>query len=199
MATTRRLLPWTAAPAALCITSRLGCDRTRETAQDTSQKEGAIMTGLILQSEAFSQNQTVPRKYSGEGDDVSPPLTWSGLPDGTKELALIMDDPDAPAGTWVHWVIYKIPADAEGLSEGISTSMQVSSPAGALQGKNSWNKIGYGGPAPPPGHGLHHYHFKLYALDVKLNLDPGASKQALLGAMQGHILAQGELVGTYQR
>ena len=157
------------------------------------------MTQLTLQSETFSQNQAVPRKYSGEGDDISPPLTWSDVPDGTKELALIMDDPDAPAGTWVHWVIYKIPADSGGLSEGIPTSAQVSSPAGALQGKNSGNKIGYGGPAPPPGHGLHHYHFKLYALDVKLGLDSGASKQSLLGAMQGHILAQGELVGTYQR
>ncbi len=195
-----RRLSWVAALGALLVALAIGCDRTQRTPQDTSQEEGATMVKLILQSEAFSQNQTVPRKHTDDGDDISPPLTWSDLPEGTKELALIMDDPDAPRPEpWVHWVLYGIPADARSLPEGVPTSARVSSPAGALQGKNSFGNLGYGGPAPPRGHGVHHYHFKLYALDLELNLEPGATKEALLKAMQGHILAQGELVGTYQR
>jgi Raf kinase inhibitor-like YbhB/YbcL family protein len=158
------------------------------------------MTQLVVQSIAFGQNETVPRRYTGDGEDISPPLTWSGVPEGAKELALIVDDPDAPTPQpWVHWVLYGIPADLRSLPERVLPSQRVPEPAGTLQGKNSWNRIGYGGPAPPPGHGLHHYRFRLYVLDMKLNLDPGDTKQALLEAMQGHILAQGELVGTYQR
>jgi len=159
-----------------------------------------MMTVLVVQSTAFGQNETVPRRYTGDGEDISPPLSWSGVPEGAKELALIVDDPDAPTPQpWVHWVLYGIPAELRSLPERVLPSQRVSEPAGMLQGKNSWNRIGYGGPAPPPGHGLHHYRFRLYALDIKLNLDPGDTKQALLEAMQGHILAQGELVGTYQR
>lgn len=158
------------------------------------------MVKLVLQSEAFSPNGPIPRRYTGDGEDLSPPLTWSGVPEGTKELVLIVDDPDAPRPEpWVHWVLYKIPADTPGLPEGIPTSGPVSSPPGAVQGKNSWPKNGYGGPYPPTGHGVHHYHFKLYALDVELTLGAGATKEALLKAMQGHVLAEGELVGTYQR
>ena len=113
---------------------------------------------------------------------------------------MIVDDPDAPtAQPWVHWVIYKIPPDAAGLAEGIPADAQLTSPAGALQGRNTSGDIGYHGPMPPPSHGVHHYHFKLYALNTQVDLKPGADKQALLSAMEGHILAQGELVGTYQR
>ena len=155
---------------------------------------------LTIKSDAFANNETVPRRHTGDGEDVSPPLSWSGLPDGAKELALIMDDPDAPrAEPWGHWVIYKIPASTTSLAEGIPTNAKLTEPAGALQGKNSWPTTGYRGPAPPPGHGLHHYHFKLYALDASLELPPGLDKDELLKRMQGHILAQGELVGTYQR
>lgn len=158
------------------------------------------MKNFNLTSTAFGQNETIPRKYTGDGDDISPPLAWSGVPDGTKQLALIVDDPAAPRPEpWVHWVLYSIPAELNKLPERITPSAHVSEPAGMLQGRNSWGKIGYGGPAPPKGHGLHHYHFKLRALDMPLNLDPGETKQALLEAMQGHILAEAELIGTYQR
>jgi len=158
------------------------------------------MKSLTLTSEAFEANATVPRKYTGDGQDTSPPLTWSDLPPGTKELALIVDDPDAPTPQpWVHWVLYAIPSDLLGLPEGIAPALRVSEPAALLQGKNSWGHVGYGGPAPPKGHGLHHYHFKLYALDMSLNVDPGASKATVMEAIAGHVLAEGDLIGTYQR
>lgn len=155
---------------------------------------------MPLQSSAFAPNEMIPRKYTGDGEDKSPPLSWSVVPPGTKELALIVDDPDAPTPTpWVHWVLYRIPAEARSLPEGIAPSLRVAQPAGLAQGKNSWGKIGYGGPAPPKGHGRHRYFFKLYALDSPVDLEPGAAKEALLKAMSGHVLAEGELIGTYQR
>jgi len=155
---------------------------------------------LTIQSLAFGQGEPIPRRYSGEGEELSVPLNWSGVGEGVKELALIVDDPDAPrAEPWVHWVIYKIPAEVSGLGEGIGAEAELSTPVGALQGKNTSGGIGYQGPMPPPGHGVHHYHFKLYALDTKLDLKSGADKQALLSAMEGHIVGQGELVGTYER
>lgn len=155
---------------------------------------------LTLSSTAFQAGQTIPAKYTGEGADVSPDLTWSGAPGGTAEFALIVDDPDAPsAEPWVHWVIYKIPAAAAGLKEGIPRAEAVNDPAGALQGKNSWNAVGYRGPLPPPGHGTHHYHFKLYALDQALQVSAGLTKAKLLDATRGHVIAQGELIGTYSR
>ena len=155
---------------------------------------------LVIQSPAFDNNDVIPSRYTGDGDDVSPQLTWSGVPDGAKELALICDDPDAPTPQpWVHWVIYKIPAMLTGLPENVAKAATPTQPAGALQGKNSFGNIGYGGPAPPRGHGVHHYHFTLYALDVVLDAASGMDKKQLLAAMEGHILAQAELVGTYQR
>ncbi|MCK4341420.1 MAG: YbhB/YbcL family Raf kinase inhibitor-like protein [Phycisphaerae bacterium] len=155
---------------------------------------------MTISSTAFEPGQPIPRKHTGQGEDLSPALSWSGVPSGTVELALIMDDPDAPRPEpWVHWVIYKIPAGAEGLKEGVDTSEKLSDPAGTLQGKNSWPTIGYRGPMPPPGHGTHHYHFKLYALDSALLVAAGLTKDELLAAMQGHVLAEGELVGTYER
>lgn len=154
---------------------------------------------LTLQSPAFASGERIPKKFTGEGEDVSPPLTWTDVPDGTAEFALIMDDPDAPSGTWVHWVISKIPATATSLKEGIAKTARPDDPAGALQGKNSWPKTGYNGPMPPRGHGPHRYYFKLYALDTTLSLPPGFMKEDLLAAINGHILAQGEYLGTYER
>lgn len=156
------------------------------------------MKPLLVETPAFGMNEAIPRKYTGEGQDVSPPLVWTPVPAGTKEIALIVDDPDAPRSEpWVHWVLYHIPPEATGLPEGIPNSVPAS--GGMLQGINSWNRIGYNGPMPPPGHGRHRYHFRLYALDAPLNLEPGLTKDALLEAMLGHVLAEGELVGTYQR
>jgi Raf kinase inhibitor-like YbhB/YbcL family protein len=157
---------------------------------------------IEVRSTAFANNQPIPKKYTGEGADVSPPLAWSAPPEGTQELALICDDPDAPtAEPWVHWVIYKIPAGEKSLPEGVQRTSRLSSPAGALQGKNSWpsGNIGYRGPMPPPGHGTHHYHFTLYALKTKLDAEPGLEKNALLEKITGQVLAQGRLTGTYER
>lgn len=151
---------------------------------------------LKLTSPAFAEGQPIPAKYTGDGPDVSPPLQWSGVPAGAKSLALICDDPDAPVGTWVHWVLYGLPASATELPENVPP--QETLPSGARQGVNDFGRVGYGGPAPPPGK-PHRYYFKLYALDTELNLKPKATKQELLRAMQGHILAEGQLMGTYQR
>lgn len=151
-----------------------------------------VSMAIGVSSPAFEAGGTIPRRHTGEGEDVSPPLEWSGLPEGTRELALICDDPDAPMPEpFVHWVLYKIPANKSGLSEG--------SAEGALEGRNSFGKVGYGGPMPPEGHGTHHYHFKVYALETQLDATPGLSKDQLLAAMEGHVLAEGELVGTYER
>ena len=158
---------------------------------------------IELTSTAFGQGKPIPAKYTGEGDDVSPPLSWSKLPEGTEELALICDDPDAPTDEpWVHWVIYKIPATVNGLVENIPADAELKQPTGAMQGKNSWTSgelIGYRGPMPPPGHGTHHYFFRLYALDAKLSVAPGLTKNQLLDEMRGHVIGQGELMGTYER
>ena len=159
--------------------------------------------GISITSAAFGGGQPIPQKHTEDGQDVSPPLTWKDAPTGTKQWALICDDPDAPRNEpWVHWVIYGIPATAHALPEGVKTSAQLSEPKGTLQGKNSWptgRTVGYRGPAPPKGHGVHHYHFKLYALDSNAKLSPGMTKSDLLQAIDGHILGVGELIGTYER
>jgi Raf kinase inhibitor-like YbhB/YbcL family protein len=155
---------------------------------------------MTIRSDAFADGRAIPRRHSEDGEDLSPPLTWSGLPDGTRELALIVEDPDAPrAEPWVHWILYKIPADVRTLAEGIPPSPAPEIPRGALQGKNSWGTDGYRGPAPPRGHGTHHYHFRLYALDAPLHAAQGLDKEGFLRAIQGHTLAQAETVGTYER
>lgn len=160
---------------------------------------------MEITSTAFKPGEPIPAKYTDDGDDVSPPLAFSGVPEGTHELALICDDPDAPSpkkprpDPWVHWVLYKIPPQTKALAEGVPGSARLDDPPGALQGKNSWPTTGYRGPAPPPGSGTHRYFFKLYALDTELELEPGADKAALLKAMSDHVLGEGELVGTYER
>ena len=160
----------------------------------TSEEEGPMTVQVT--SSAFTDGAAVPEKYTADGQDVSPPLAWSGVPEGAKSIALICDDPDAPGRTWVHWVLYGLPATATGLPEGVPTTP--TTPQGAKQGTNSWPRMGYGGPSPPPGK-PHRYVFKVYALDSVPDLAPGAKKEALLRAMEGHILAEGHLTGTYGR
>jgi Raf kinase inhibitor-like YbhB/YbcL family protein len=155
---------------------------------------------IRIDSEAFEADRPIPVKFTGDGDDVSPALKWSGLPAGTKELTLIVDDPDAPRpNPWIHWVLYKLPPTADGLPEGVPTDKVLAQLGGALQGRNDFNRIGYGGPAPPPGHGTHHYRFHLYALDRPLQLEPGLDNKALIAAMSGRILGEGVVIGTYER
>jgi Raf kinase inhibitor-like YbhB/YbcL family protein len=151
---------------------------------------------MDLKSSAFQSGADIPRKHTCDGTDLSPPLRWENAPAGAKSLALITDDPDAPVGTWVHWVIYDLPAGSKELAEGIATSENLSS--GAKQGINDFRKVGYGGPCPPPGP-AHRYFFKLYALDVETKLKPRATKRQLLDAMKGRILAEAQLMGRYGR
>jgi len=153
-----------------------------------------------LQSPAFSEGTPIPRRHTGDGEDLSPPLSWSEVPPAAQQLALIADDPDAPTKEpWVHWVIYHLPATRYELAEGIAPVIHAQVAPGVLQGKNSWNSVGYRGPAPPKGHGTHRYYFKLYALDTALRLPEGLDKTGLLKKMEGHIVSQAVLMGTYQR
>ena len=166
-----------------------------------AEKE-ARMSPLTLTSSAFAANQPIPAKYTGEGLDVSPALKWEGAPAGTKSFALICDDPDAlgVAGrVWVHWVLFDLSAKTTALPENVAKTETVEALGGAKQGLTDFGRVGYGGPMPPRGHGVHHYHFKLYALDVELNLPAKAGKAPVEEAIRGHILAQTELIGTYQR
>ncbi len=144
---------------------------------------------------AFDEGGTIPVKYTCDGEDVSPPLEWSGVPEGAKTLVLISDDPDAPMGTWVHWVLFNLPATVNNLPEDIPPVQTMEN--GAKQGMNDFRKIGYGGPCPPGG--THRYYFKIYALDTEIDLEAGATKPEVLRAMEGHILAQGQLMGRYSR
>ncbi len=151
---------------------------------------------LELKSLAFENSSFIPRQFTGQGADKSPPLEWQNAPKETKSFALINDDPDAPGMTWVHWVIFNIPQGKTSLSEAVPTKAEL--PDGSRQGINDFGRIGYGGPMPPPGK-AHRYFFKLYALDSMLELKSGITKTELLKAMQGHILAQAEIVGLYKR
>jgi len=160
----------------------------------TEEGENVMSEMLKLSSDAFSEGERIPTQYTCDGVDDSPALSWQGVPDGTQSLALIVDDPDAPVGTWVHWVIYDIPPERQDLPESVPKDANV--PGIGTQGKNDFHKIGYGGPCPPPGK-PHRYFFKLYALDTKLDLASGASKKELLQAMEGHILAESQLMGIY--
>lgn len=149
-----------------------------------------------LTSSAFQPDEMIPRKYTCDGADISVPLRWSDPPVGTKSFALIADDPDAPRGTWVHWVLYDLPPGTRELPEGVPTQEVL--PSGARQGVNDFKKVGYGGPCPPRGP-AHRYFFKLYALDRPTSLPPRATKQQLLDAVKGHVLAEAQLVGRYRR
>ncbi|HEY7220969.1 MAG TPA: YbhB/YbcL family Raf kinase inhibitor-like protein [Candidatus Binatia bacterium] len=151
---------------------------------------------FALTTTAFQAGQEIPRKYTCDGEDVSPPLRWRNAPPGATAFALIVDDPDAPGGTWVHWVIYDLPASATGLPETAPNTETLES--GAKQGLNDFRKVGYGGPCPPPGP-AHRYFFRLYALDAPTGLKPRAMKQRLLDAVKGHVLGEAELIGRYKR
>lgn len=151
---------------------------------------------LQLKSLDFAAGATIPKQFTCEGADLSPSLEWNAPPPNTQSLVLIVDDPDAPVGTWVHWVLFNLPASIRSLPQNFRKSEQ--SADGTRQGRNDFGKIGYGGPCPPPGKS-HRYFFKLYALDATLDLKPGASKKDVERAMQGHILAQGETMGRYSR
>ena len=151
---------------------------------------------IQLTSSAFTEGQPIPAKYTCDGEDISPQLKWRNIPQGAKSLALICDDPDAPVGTWVHWVLYDLPATITELQEKVPTTETISN--GAKQGVNDFKRIGYGGPCPPRG-GPHRYFFKIYALDAELNLKTKATKKDLVRAMEGHILAEGQLMGTYKK
>jgi Raf kinase inhibitor-like YbhB/YbcL family protein len=151
---------------------------------------------FTLISSSFGEGEIIPLQYTCEGADVSPPLHWSVPPAGTRSYVIIVDDPDAPVGTWVHWVIYNLPLDLRGLSEGVPTDEKVLD--GASQGMNDFKRLGYGGPCPPPGK-PHRYFFKLYALDKVLNLKPQANKRQVLDACKGHILAETQLMGRFGR
>jgi len=151
---------------------------------------------LELKSEVFREGDFIPKKFTGEGPDVSPPLFWDQAPEGTKSFALIVDDPDAPVGTWVHWALYNIPDAETKLPEGVLIGPEWEK--GILQGRNDFGNFGYGGPLPPKGK-PHRYFFRLYALDIMLNVPPGISKRELMKAMETHILGTSELMGMYQR
>jgi hypothetical protein len=150
---------------------------------------------IIIKSPAFGEGQSIPEEYTCDGMNISPPLEWSNIPSGVVSLAIIFDDPDAPAGTWVHWVIYNIPSSERKISKGVPLLKELEN--GAVQGINSFGRTGYGGPCPPGG--THRYYFKIYALDTKLPSDPKATKESLLKAMSNHILTQGQLMGRYSR
>ena len=153
-------------------------------------QEDTVDQSFALVSNGFANGQPIPQRYTADGADISPELTIAGSPEATVSFALIMDDPDAPMGTWVHWVVWNVPASATAFREG-------GIPDGAVEGRNSWGRTGYGGPSPPSG--THRYFFKLYALDRKLDLEVDTDKTELLAAMEGCVLARAQLMGTYTR
>ena len=177
----------------------LGCAKPQQPAPPPANSnqpgETKVASEMKLTSATFKEGQPIPRPYTCDGMNVSPPLEWTGLPSSAKTLAILCDDPDAPSGNWVHWVLYNLPAANQGLIENVPIAEQLK--GGGLQGTNDFRKIGYGGPCPPSG--THRYFFKLYALDGELPLKAGAAKSELLKAMEGHIVGQTRLMGTYSR
>ncbi len=150
---------------------------------------------IKIESSAFKEGDFIPSKYTCDGSNVSPPLKWSEPPSGTKSFVLISDDPDAPAGTWVHWVVYNIPPAVKEFPENVPSLKTLENRA--VQGTSDFGRIGYGGPCPPPG--THRYYFKLYASDIVLEVGPGATKKNVMNAIEGHVLAEGQLMGRYRR
>jgi Raf kinase inhibitor-like YbhB/YbcL family protein len=166
-------------------------------AQSPNQpKGGQSSMAFTVTSPVFASGAVIPNPYTCQGADISPALNWSGQPTQAISLALVMDDPDAPAGPWVHWVMWNIPATTRLLAENVPKQERLGT--GAMQGRNDFGKVGYNGPCPPPGH-THRYFFRLYALDVKLTLPPGTKRKELDAAMQGHIVAHADYMGTYRR
>jgi Raf kinase inhibitor-like YbhB/YbcL family protein len=185
-------------PHLVCFTLlllNLGAGATQDEAADTIQKEGEKKMVFAIASGAFEEGGLIPKQYTCDSMDISPPLTFSGIPDSARSLALICDDPDAPMGTWVHWVLYNLSPDTSGLPENVPGTDTLSSTT--RQGISDFGRYGYGGPCPPGG--THRYYFKLYALDTMLDLKGKVSKSDLEKAMKGHILAEAQLMGRYSR
>lgn len=174
----------------LCLFFIISSFQTNNKSKNSKRGEEMEIT-----SPAFEEGAMIPEKYTCDGINISPPLKWSDVPDGTKSFAIICDDPDAPVGTWVHWVIYNIPPDIYELSEHVAPIKIL--PNGAQQGRNDFRKIGYVGPCPPGD--THRYYFKIYALSEELNIESGITKSELLKEMKGHILSEGQLMGRYKR
>ena len=170
-----------------------GCSGGEE---ESDSGEGVEGMSIRLESTAFEDGEFIPAKYTCDGEDLSPPLRWENVPQGTKSVVIICDDPDAPMGTWVHWVLFDIPADAGGLDEGVPG--MASPPKGGTHGANDFKRLGYGGPCPPPG-GPHRYFFKIYALDAKLEMKSAVTKATVVKAMKDHVLGEGRLLGKYER
>jgi hypothetical protein len=169
--------------------------RAQHEVEDTLKAGDAEEMSLKLTSSAFGHEQQIPQRFTCDGQDVSPPLQWADAPAGTRSFALICDDPDAPGGTWVHWIIYNIPGDFAELSDSVISGRDIE--GGINQGLNSWGKVSYGGPCPPRG--THRYFFRLYALDTMLDLKGPVDKERLLTEMEEHIVAEAELMGKYTR
>lgn len=166
-----------------------------ESQSPASNQALQLSNTVTLTSKGFAPQGAIPARYTCQGENLSPPLLWANLPKGTRSEALIMDDPDAPGGVWLHWVLYNVPPEIIALPEGLGKTDTLA--LGALQGHNAFHKIGYDGPCPPAGP-AHHYSFRIYALDKMLQIEPGASRADVEAAMQGHVLGQGELVGTFK-
>ncbi len=179
---------WPKLALPLIVMSALAC------AQQPASLNGKTVSGLALTSTAFAPGAEIPEQYTCKGADISPPLQWSGAPAKAASFVLIMDDPDAPAGVWVHWVLWNVPRPAHSLPENVREQLD----DGSRQGRNSFGKVGYNGPCPPGGQ-THRYFFRLYALDGKLELATTASRAELDAAMKGHVLAQTEYMGTFHR
>lgn len=172
---------------AVCLIT-FGCIACRSYLQQSAERSEEYQ--ITITSAAFDAGKAIQPKYTCDGQDVSPPLSWTGVPSGTESLVLITEDPDAPIGTWIHWIIFDIPPQIEGLEEGISGV--------GIQGNNSWKENDYGGPCPPAGN-THRYYFQIFALDTVLGLQAGASKADVEAALNSHMIARGQLVGTYSR
>ncbi len=172
----------------------IGCDDGDDDITIEPPKGEGFMS-ISLTSSAFPDGKTIPAKHTCDDKDISPSLRWSDPPEGTQSFVVICDDPDAPSGTWVHWLLYNIPGDTRSLPEAVPIAPNLAN--GSSNGKNSWNNYGYGGPCPPSG--THLYVFKIYALDTVLNIDAGANRKILYKIMEEHVLARGELTGTYSR
>ncbi len=188
---TRMRFPFSALLCGLLMLSGYAGAPASPPAMSLAQEDATMK----LSSSAFVEGALIPARYTCAGDDFSPPLAWSDIPAGAQSLALIADDPDAPVGTWMHWVVFNLPVTAGGLPEGIKDAKQL--PGGGTQGTNSWRRIGYGGPCPPSG--THRYFFKLYALETTLSLGNTATAKDLQAAMKGHILAEAKLMGRFKR
>jgi Raf kinase inhibitor-like YbhB/YbcL family protein len=179
----------------LLVLAAVLCCCKPEKPAEVEKKKGKKMDEIKVTSSAFGEGGMIPAEYTADGRNISPPLAWTGGPEGTKSFALINDDPDAPMGTWVHWVLYNIGPDVTSLNENVLPEETL--PNGAIQGTTDFGRIGYGGPAPPSG--THRYYFKVYALDTILDLPTGATKRQVEAAIDGHVLAEGQLMGKYSR